>query len=71
MEDRQTTKIFKTLKSVSVLDTFSSASGTKSSKFEKVMIVQTHAHDEENGRFFFFFFQKKAVIQCKLLLLEK
>ena len=32
---------------------------TKSSKFERVMIVQTHAYDEKNGGFFLFF-QKKS-----------
>ena len=55
------------MKSLNVLDAFSSASCTKSSKFEKVMIVQTHTHDEEKGEFFLFF--PKAVIYTKLLLL--
>ena len=40
------------MKSLNVLDAFPSAGYTKSSKFEKVMIVQTHAHDEGNGGFF-------------------
>ena len=45
-------------KSLNVLDAFSSVGCTKSSKFERVMIVQTHAHDGENGGFFFFFSKK-------------
>ena len=49
------------MKSLSVLDAFSSPGCTKSSKFERVMIVQTHVYDEKNGGFFLFF-QKKAVI---------
>ena len=52
---------FKTMKSLSVLDTSSSPGCTKSSKFERVMIVQTHVYDGKNGGFFLFF-QKKAVI---------
>ena len=43
------------MKSLNVSDAFSSTAYTKSSKFERIMIVQTHAHDEENGRFFLFF----------------
>ena len=58
MGNRQTNKISKQIKSLNVLDTFLSAGCTKSSKFEKVMIVQTHAHDGKNGGFFLFF-QKK------------
>ena len=46
------------MKSLNVLDAFSSDECTKSCQFERVMIVQTHAHDGENGRFFLFF-QKK------------
>ena len=46
------------MKSLGVLDTFSFAGCTKILKFERVMILQTHAHDEENGGFFLFF-QKK------------
>ena len=46
------------MKSLNVLDAFSSAGCTKSSKLERVMIVQTHTHDGKNGRFFLFF-QKK------------
>ena len=34
------------MKSLSVLDVFSSAGCTKSLKFERVMVVQTYAHDE-------------------------
>ena len=59
------------MKSLNVLDTFSSAGCTKSYKLERVMIVQTHTHDGNNGRFFLFF-QKKTIIYTKLLLfLEK
>ena len=43
------------MESLHVLDAFSSIGCTKSSKFERVMIVQTHAHDEEYGGFFLFF----------------
>ena len=44
---------------------------TESSKFETVMVVQTHAHDRENGGFFLFF-PKRAVIYTKLrFFLEK
>jgi hypothetical protein len=46
------------MKSLGVLDAFSSPGCTKSSKFERVMIVQTHVYDGENGGFFLFF-QKK------------
>ena len=35
-----------------------SSTGCPKSEFEKIMIVQTHDDDEENGRFFLFF-QKK------------
>ena len=58
MGNRQTQNIFKKIKSLSVLDTFSSAGCTKSTKFDRVMIVQTHAHDGENGEFFLFFPKK-------------
>ena len=61
MGNRQTKIFFKTIKSLSVLDAFSSPGCTKSSKFERVMIVQTHVYDEKNEGFFLFF-QKKAVI---------
>ena len=64
MGNRQTNKISKKIRSLSVLDTFSSASGTKSSKFEKVMIVQTHGDDGENAGFFLFF-QKKQQFSAK------
>ena len=43
------------MKSLNVLDAFSSDGCIKSCQFERVMIVQTHAHDGENGRFFLFF----------------
>ena len=49
------------MKSLNVLDAFSSADCAKSFKFERVMIVQAHTHDGKNGRFFDFF-PKKAVI---------
>ena len=52
--NRQTNTIFKQIKSLGVVDTFSSANCTKSSKFEKVMIVQTHGDDGENRGFFLF-----------------
>ena len=52
MGNRQTKFLFKKIKSLSVLDAFSSPGCTKSSKFERVMIVQTHVYDEKNGRFF-------------------
>jgi hypothetical protein len=50
---------------LNVLDAFLSTGCTKSYKFERVMIVQTHTHYVENGRFFLFF-QKNAVICTKL-----
>ena len=64
MGNRQTHKMFKKIKSLSVLDTFSSSACTKNSKFEKVIIVQTHGDDLKNGGFFLFctkllFFWKK------------
>ena len=59
MGNRQTNKISKQIKSLNVLDTFLSAGCTKSSKFEKVMIVQTHGGDKENGGFFLFFSKKQ------------
>jgi hypothetical protein len=46
------------MKSLNALDAFSSAGCTENSNFERVMIVQTHAHDE-NGRCFLFFQQKQ------------
>ena len=59
------------MKSLHVLDAFSSACCTKSFKFERVVIVQAHTHDGKNGRFFLII-PKKAVIYTKLLLfLEK
>ena len=39
------------MKILSVLDAFLPAGYTKSSKFERVMIVQTHAHDGKNAGF--------------------
>ena len=64
MGNRQTNKISKQIKSLNVLDTFLSAGCTKSSKFEKVMIGQTHGDDRENGGFFCFF-QKKQQFSAK------
>jgi hypothetical protein len=54
VRNRQTNKIFKQIKSLNVLDTFLSAGCTKSSTFEKVMIVQTQDGDRENEGFFLF-----------------
>jgi hypothetical protein len=51
------------MKSLNVLDAFSSPGCTKNSKFERVMIVQTHARDGENGGFFLFFPPKAAISQ--------
>ena len=51
MGNRQTNFFFE-MKSLNVLDAFSSAGCAKSFKFEKVMIVQAHTHDGKNGRFF-------------------
>ena len=70
MGNRQTKTVFKTMKSFSVLDAFSSPGCTKGSKFERVMIVQTHVYDGKNAAFFLFF-KKKAVIHTKLLLFLK
>ena len=42
------------MKSLNVLDAFSLAGCTKSFKFERVIIVEAHTHDGENGRFFNF-----------------
>ena len=54
----QLKKFSKKIKSLTVLD-FSSTGCTKCVRFERIMIVQTHAYDGKNGGFFFFFFQKK------------
>ena len=54
MGNRQTQIFFKKMKSFSVLDAFSSPGCTKGSKFETVMIVQTHVYDEKNRGFFLF-----------------
>ena len=43
------------MNNLSVLDAFSIAGCTKTLKFERVMTVQTHTRDEENGEFFWFF----------------
>ena len=59
MENRQTKIFFKKMKSISVLDAFSSPGCTKGSKFERVMIVQTHVYDGKNGGFFLFFEKKQ------------
>ena len=58
MGNRRTKMFFKKIKSLSVLDAFSSLGCTKSFKIERVMIVQTHVYDEKNDGFFLFF-QKK------------
>jgi len=52
-------KFKKKMKSLSVLDTFSSGGCKKNSKFERVMLVQRQAHDGKNGVFFLFFPQKQ------------
>ena len=54
MGNRQTKNFFKKIKSVSVLDAFSFPGCTRSSKFERVMIVQTHVYDEKHGDFSYF-----------------
>ena len=59
MGNRQIKIFFKKRKSLSVLDAFPSPGCTKSSKFERVMIVQTHVYDGNNGRFFLFFQNKQ------------
>ena len=61
MGNRQTKIFFKKVKSLSVLDAFSSPGCTKSSKFDRVMIVQTHVYDEKKWGIFLIF-PKKAVI---------
>ena len=65
MGNIQTNKIFKKIKSLSVLDTFSSAACTKSSKFEKVMIVQTHGDDGKMEDFSYFFQKNSNLVQNK------
>ena len=59
MGNTQTQKQIFKVKSLSVLNAFSSTGCTKSSKFERVMIVQKHAHDGENGGFFYIFPKKQ------------
>ena len=67
--NRQTKNISKKMKSSSVLGPFHPPGYTKSSKFQRVMIVRTHAMQKMEE---FSFFPKKAVIYIKLLLfLEK
>ena len=39
------------MKSLNVLDAFAFAGRAKSSKFERVMIIRTHPHEEGNGGF--------------------
>jgi len=55
--NRQAKKKF-TTKGLNVLDAFSITGCTKSSKFERVMVVQTHANKDENAGFFLFFKKK-------------
>ena len=56
------------MRSLSVLAAFSSTGCTKSTKFERDIIVQTHAHDGENGEFFLFFPQKQQLkIRAEIL----
>ena len=59
MGNIQIKNISKKINSWSVLDTFSSDGCTKSSKFERVMIVQTHTDNAKNAGFFFFFPKKQ------------
>jgi len=40
------------IRNLNVLDIFSSSGYSKNFKFEKVMIIQAHTHDGENGKFF-------------------
>jgi hypothetical protein len=59
---RQTkNKIFK-MKSLNVVNAFSSTGCTKSFKFERVLVVQTHADNEENAGFFLFFQKKRNLV---------
>ena len=58
MGKKQTKKISKKMKSLSVWDASTYLGCTKSFKLEQIMIVQTHADDEGNGEIFVFF-QKK------------
>ena len=58
MGNRQTEKISKKMKSLSVWDASTCLGCTKSFKLEQIMIVQTHADDGGNGEIFVFF-QKK------------
>ena len=53
-----------------MLDAFSLADSTKSSKFERVMIVQTHANDGGNRKFFLFF-QKKQQFRLNYSFFRK
>ena len=48
------------MKSLNVLDTFSFDGCTKKSKFERVMIVQTHAYDREKWEIVLIFPKKKS-----------
>ena len=53
------------MKSLSVVDDFSFPGCTKSSKFEKVMIVQTHGDDREMEDFSYFFKKNSDLVQNK------
>ena len=64
-ETDKLTKFSKKIKSLNVLDTLLSAGCTKSSKFEKVMVAQTHGDDRENGGFFLFFRKNSNLVQNK------
>ena len=50
----------KKMKRLSVLDAYPSAACTKSSKFGRVMIIQTQAHGGENWWFFNIFPKKRS-----------
>ena len=65
VEKRQIKNIFqKKVKSLSVLNDLSFGGCIKSSKFERIMIVQTHPHDGKNERIYPIF-PSKAVISVK------
>ena len=55
---RQTKNIFPTMKLLSVWDVFAYPGCAKSSKLERLMIVQTHTNNVWNGKLFLFSPQK-------------
>ena len=58
-EHRQIKTLFFKMKSLNVLNAFPFGGCAKSSKFERVMIVQTHAHGGGKEGFFLFLPQKQ------------